>query len=141
MLYSGNILKSEVSDNSSSIAGIIYIATFYRAAQAASKFGLMEVLQELGKKSKKNQEGAIKKKELNRLYPTNLIFLEGSMKALMSSYIELNYSMSFEPTVEGFVNFCLESKNHKTRALFLAQYHFGMPPVVNRIIRMKLFFR
>ena len=55
------------------------------------------------------------------------------MKALMSSYIELHYSKTFKPTVEGFVNFCLESPNPKMRALFLAQYHFGMPPVVKRL--------
>ena len=93
----------------------------------------MEVLSELGKKSKKNQEGAIVKKELNRLFPTNLIFLEGSLKALMASYIELNWMDTFEPSVESFVNFCLSSKNPKTRALFLAQYHFVMPVVVKRL--------
>ena len=105
----------------------------FRAASAASKFGLFEVLQSLGKKSKKNQEGAIKKKELNRLSPTNLIFFEGSLKALMCSYIESNWTDTFEPTVEGFVNFCIESKNPKTKALFLTQYHFGAPVVVRRL--------
>ena len=55
------------------------------------------------------------------------------MKALMSAYIELNWCETPNLTVEGFVNFCLESKNPKTRALFLAMYHFGMPPIVKRI--------
>ena len=104
-----------------------------RAAHAASHFGLCEVLQQLGKKSKKGQESALKKKELNRLFPTNLIFLEGSMKALMSAYIEAFWIDTFSPTVEGFVSFCLESKNPLTKALFLSSYHFGMPPVVKRL--------
>ena len=104
-----------------------------RAANAASKFGLCEVLQLLGKKSKKSQESALKKKELDRLYPTNLIFLEGSMKALMSSYIECFWTDNFQPTVEGFISFCLESKNPKTKALFLTLYHFGLPALVKRL--------
>ena len=104
-----------------------------RAANAAANFGLCEVLQVLGKKSKKSQESALKKKELNRLYPVNLIFLEGSMKALMSSYIENNWAENFQPTVEGFVSSCLESKNPQTKALFLSLYHFGMPAAVKRI--------
>ena len=55
------------------------------------------------------------------------------MKALMSSYIESFWSDNFQPTVEGFISFCLESKNPKTKALFLTLYHFGLPALVKRL--------
>ena len=47
------------------------------AAGAASKFCLFDVLKELGKKSKQNQESAIKKKELNRLFQSFTFLPEG----------------------------------------------------------------
>ena len=104
-----------------------------RAATAASNFGLCEILEELGKRSKKSQESAIKKKELNKLYPVNAIFLEGALKCLMTSFLEKNYDPDIKPTVEEFVAHCLESKNLKMKALFLVLYHFCMPSAVKRL--------
>ena len=62
------------------------------------------------KEAKKSQESAIKKKELNKLYPVNAIFLEGALKCLMTSFLETNYDPDIKPTVEEFVALCLESK-------------------------------
>ena len=104
-----------------------------RAASAASEFGLLEVLKELGKKSKLNQESAIKKKELNKLYPTNLLFTEGSLKMLMSSYVETIWSEKFSPSLDGFVKYCLENSNPLVTSLFLSVYYFMMPSLVKRL--------
>ena len=77
-----------------------------RAASAASKFYLGDVLEELGKKSKANQESAMKRRELNRLFPMNMTFLEGALKMMMLSYIESSWSYNFNPTVKDFVTHC-----------------------------------
>ena len=102
-----------------------------RAAAAAAKFGLLEVLQELGKKSKQNQNQAIKKKELNKLFPVNLIFIEGALKALMGSYVESAWPL--KSSLDGFVKFCVNSTNPLMSSLFLSIYHFMLPAYIKRL--------
>ena len=52
------------------------------------------------------------------------------MNALMSAYIETNWSEGFQPDLDGFVLFCLRSENPKLKSLFLMLYHFMMPTLV-----------
>ena len=104
-----------------------------RCCTAASHFGLLSVLEELGKKSKLNQQAAIKKKELNKLYPTNLLFIEGALKMLMSSYLESIWSIEFTPSLQDFVKFCLENTNPQVTCLFLTVYYFMMPALLKRL--------
>ena len=104
-----------------------------RAASAASKFCLGDVLEELGKKSKANQESAMKRRELNRLFPMNMTFLEGALKMMMYSYLECSWSDNFNPTVKDFVTHCLRHANPQLKSLFLCTYHFMLPALVKRL--------
>jgi hypothetical protein len=92
------------------------------------------MLSELGKKSRKSQEAAIKKKELNKLYAMNYIFAEGAFKALMTDFVESNYvEENFNPTVDDFVKHCVESSNCNLTALFYSLYYYIMPSIVKRL--------
>ena len=104
-----------------------------RAASADAEFGLRDVLKELGKKSRMNQEAAIKKKELNKLFPINLLFIEGSLKMLMTSYVESNWEDKSLLNVENFIKFCMNHSNPLVTYLFLAVHHFMMPCLVKRL--------
>ena len=104
-----------------------------RAAAAASHFGLNDVLEELGRKSKMNKEAAVKTRELNKLFPINLIFIEGSLKMLMSSYVESTWGEDSAVTVTGFINYCLRHTNPRVSSLFLGLYYFMMPALIKRI--------
>ena len=104
-----------------------------RAASAATNFCLKEVLRELGKKSKANQEAAIKRRELNKLFPMNMTFLEGALKMMMVSYIESSWSKDFVPIVNDFITYCLGSSNSQVSSLFLSTYYFMMPALVKRL--------
>ena len=67
------------------------------------------------------------------LYPTNLLFTEGSLKMLMSSYVETIWSEKFSPSLDGFVKYCLENSNPLVTSLFLSVYYFMMPSLVKRL--------
>ena len=104
-----------------------------RASVAASHFGLNEVLEELGKRSKLNKEAAIRRRELNKLFPMNLIFIEGALKMLMSCYVESNWTRFDSVSVQGSVMHCLQNSNSLVSSLFLSVYHFMMPSLVKRL--------
>ena len=49
----------------------------------------------------------------------------------MSSYVESIWPL--EASLDGFVNFCLESNNLQLTSLFLSVYHFMMPALLKRL--------
>ena len=55
------------------------------------------------------------------------------MKALMTSYIEAAWSQEVEPSLDGFVKFCMESNNPTLTSLFLSVLIFMFPALVKRL--------
>ena len=80
-----------------------------------------------------NQESAIKKKELNKLFPMNFLFMEGSLKMLMMSFVESVWPERSSFTVEKFIKFCLSHSNPLVTHLYLAVHHFMLPSLVKRL--------
>ena len=64
----------------------------------------------------------------------NLIFIEGALKMLMSSYIESIWTDGVAcVSVSDFASYCLKSSNPRVSALFLGVYHFMMPALLKRL--------
>ena len=62
-----------------------------------------------------------------------MFFIEGSLKMLMSSYVESTWGEDSAVTVTGFINYCLRHTNPRVSSLFLGLYYFMMPALIKRI--------
>ena len=109
------------------------IAMLVVALSASINFGVMEMLEDLGRHSRASQLQAIKTKRLHTLYELNFIFTKGSMTACMIPFLNHCADKKIVPNVSGLYQYVSASSNLKYQARFRALIDLNLPCIVNRL--------
>ena len=109
------------------------IAMLVVALSASINFGLMEMLEDLGRHTRASQMQAIKTKNLHTLFEINYIFTKGSMMACMVPFLNHCSENQIGPDISGLYQYVSESKNMKYQARFRALVDLNMPCFVKRL--------
>ena len=96
-------------------------------------FGVLEMLSELGRYSKKSQLQAIRSKRLHTLNELNYIFTKGSFTAIAIPFLNYCEKTKSEMTVENLYKYVENSPNLQFQARFRALISLNMPCIVKRI--------
>ena len=81
-------------------------------------FGVMDLLEEMGRYTKQAQIQAIRTKNLHTLFEMNYIFLKGSMVAIIVPFLTHCEDFKIKPSVKELYKFVSSSKNQKYQARF-----------------------
>ena len=95
-------------------------------------FGVLEMLSELGRHSKKSQLQAIRTKRLHTLYELNYIYTKASFTATVIPFLNYCVKTQGDPTVEGLYKYVENSPNLQFQARFRALLSMNIPCLVKR---------
>ena len=109
------------------------IAMLVVSLSASVHFGLLEMLEDIGRHSRASQLQAIKTKRLHTLYEINFIFTKGSMMACMVPYLNHCSANQTRPDIKGLLQYVSNSKNMKYQARFRVLMNLNLPCIVKRV--------
>ena len=96
-------------------------------------FGICDLLEQMGRKSKASQLQAIRTKRLHTLFELNFVYLKGSMSAIIVPFLDYAAEKGIKPTVKALYSFVAASPNMRYQARFRFLLAVNMPCFIQRL--------